>query len=210
MMTVRFLLTLLFLMSASLCAASDEVLRDYIPTGTITRFDEPIRFWVGGKDRLEGQYYIATVVNEIQRIVPHLSITQTSSIGSANLRIYLTDSHQEWQEAILQATSDSAGWTEYGHLIRGMTLVSHSPGGKIRRADIILHLDFQTSGGQKLWVVRHEFLHALGVLGHPTRTRSTVLNSRQPQEEKNGLFSDSDILVLQTIYRPDLKTGGSW
>ena len=45
---------------------------------------------------------------------------------------------------------------------------------------------------------------------HPTRTRSTVLNSRQPQEEKNGLFSDSDILVLQTIYRPDLKTGGSW
>ena len=52
-MTVRFLLTLLFLMSASLCAASDEVLRDYIPTGTITRFDEPIRFWVDGKDRLE-------------------------------------------------------------------------------------------------------------------------------------------------------------
>ena len=99
-MTVRFLLTLLLLMSASLCAASDEILRDYIPTGTITRFDEPIRFWVGGKDRLEGQYYIATVVNEIQRIVPHLSITQTSSIGSANLRIYLTDSHQEWQEAI--------------------------------------------------------------------------------------------------------------
>ena len=66
-MTVRFLLTLLFLMSASLCAASDEVLRDYIPTGTITRFDEPIRFWVGGKDRLEGQYQFASRLSVYSR-----------------------------------------------------------------------------------------------------------------------------------------------
>lgn len=210
MMAARFLLLCLLLAPANLWGGSGEILRDYIPTGVITRFDQPIKFWIGGKDRLEGQYYITTVINEIQRIVPHLSITQTSSMGAANLRIYLTDSQEEWQETILRATSDTSGWTEYGHLIRGMTLVSSNAAGQIRRADIILHLDFQTSGGQKLWVVRHEFMHALGVLAHPTQTRATVLNSYQPQEEKNGLFSDSDIFVLQTIYRRDLKSGGSW
>lgn len=209
MTILRFLVFFLLLLPTNLWA-SEDILRDYIPSGTITRFDEPIKFWIGGKDRLEGQYYIDTVISEIRRMIPHLSISQTSSVGSANLRFYLTDSHQEWEESIRKAMSDASGWTEYGHLIRGMTQVVHSPNGRIKRADVILHLDFQTSGGQKLWVVRHELMHALGVMAHPTQTRTTVLNSYQPQEEKNGLFSDSDILVLQTIYRRDLNAGGTW
>jgi hypothetical protein len=209
MTLIRVLVFFLLLLPVTL-RASEDILRDYIPEGTITRFDQPIKFWMGGKGRLEGQYYIETVISEVRRVIPHLSISPTSSESSANLRFYLSDSHQEWEESVLKATSDTSGWTEYGHLIRGMTLVSYTSQGQIKRADVILHLDFQSSGGQKLWVVRHELMHALGVMGHPTKTKATVLNSHQPQEEKNALFSDSDILVLQTIYRRDLKAGGTW
>ena len=158
-----------------------------------------MQFWIGGKDRLEGQYYIDTVVNEVRRIIPRLSFSQVSSANQANIRFYLTDSKDEWQEAVTRSSLGMAGWKEMGDHIRGFTLLASS-GGVIKKADIVLHLDFQTSGGQKLWIVRHELMHALGIMAHPGKTLDSVLNSRQAQEEKNSVFSDSDILVLQTIY----------
>ncbi len=91
-------------------------------------------------------------------------------------------------------------WQESGEFIRGFTRLVSTPDRRIKRADIVLHLDFQTSGGQKLWVVRHELMHALGVTGHPRNHPDSVLNSMQPQEDKNGLFSDDDKAVLQAIY----------
>ncbi len=180
-------------------ANTDEILLDYVPSGKITRFEEPVQFWIGGKDRLEGQYYIDTVVNEVRRIIPRLSFSQVSSANQANIRFYLTDSKDEWQEAVTRSSLGMAGWKEMGDHIRGFTLLASS-GGVIKKADIVLHLDFQTSGGQKLWIVRHELMHALGIMAHPGKTLDSVLNSRQAQEEKNSVFSDSDILVLQTIY----------
>ena len=180
-------------------ANTDEILLDYVPSGKITRFEEPVQFWIGGKDRLEGQYYIDTVINEVRRIIPRLSISQVSSANQANIRFYLTDSKDEWQEAVTRSSLGMAGWKEMGDHIRGFTLLASS-GGVIKKADIVLHLDFQTSGGQKLWIVRHELMHALGIMAHPGKTLDSVLNSRQAQEEKNSVFSDSDILVLQTIY----------
>lgn len=210
MIRLFVLLCCVLFMPALSMAQPDDILRDYIPSGRIIRYDGPIKYWIGGKGRLEGQYYIDTVVAELRRILPHVSMTQTSSVGSANLRIHLTKSQEEWAEAILKNTSDQAGWQEMGHLIRGFTSLAADPGGRVKGSDVILHLDFQTSGGQRLWIVRHELMHALGVMGHPTATTDTVLNSRQPQFEKNSLFSDSDILVLQTLYRPDLPVGGSW
>lgn len=191
-------------------AVRDQILRDYIPSGTITRFEEPIRFWIGGRDRLEGKYYVETVVAEIRRYVPHLDIRETSSASQANIRFYLTDSDQEWQAAITESAEGMAGWQEMGQYIRGFTRAVTAPDGRIKRADIVLRLDFQTSGGQKLWVVRHELLHALGVMTHPTRTTDTVLNSHQVQHEKNSNFSDADIMVLRTLYDPNLRTGGGW
>ncbi len=199
----------LLLMAVPLRADSDAVLRDYIPTGTITRFEEPVRFWIGGKDRLEGQYYIDTVINEMRRIIPQLPFRQVSSASQANIRFYLTDSKEEWQEAVTKSSQGMAGWKEIGDLIRGFTLLASS-NGVIKKADIVLHLDFQTSGGQKLWIVRHELMHALGIMTHPKNTLDSVLNSRQAQEDKNSLFSDSDILVLKTIYDPNLSAGGTW
>lgn len=180
-------------------ANTDEIMLDYVPSGKITRFEEPVQFWIGGKDRLEGQYYIDTVVNEVRRIIPRLSFSQVSSANQANIRFYLTDSKDEWQEAVTRSSLGMAGWKEMGDHIRGFTLLA-SNGGVIKKADIVLHLDFQTSGGQKLWIVRHELMHALGIMAHPGKTLDSVLNSRQAQEEKNSVFSDSDILVLQTIY----------
>ena len=180
-------------------ANTDEILLDYVPSGKITRFEEPVQFWIGGKDRLEGQYYIDTVVNEVRRIIPRLSFSQVSSANQANIRFYLTDSKDEWQEAVTRSSLGMAGWKEMGDHIRGFTLLASS-GGVIKKADIVLHLDFQTSGGQKLWIVRHELMHALGIMAHHGKTLDSVLNSRQAQEEKNSVFSDSDILVLQTIY----------
>lgn len=180
-------------------ANTDEIMLDYVPSGKITRFEEPVQFWIGGKDRLEGQYYIDTVVNEVRRIIPRLSFSQVSSANQANIRFYLTDSKDEWQEAVTRSSLGMAGWKEMGDHIRGFTLLASS-GGVIKKADIVLHLDFQTSGGQKLWIVRHELMHALGIMTHPRKTLDSVLNSRQAQEEKNSVFSDSDILVLQTIY----------
>lgn len=197
----------LLLMAVPLRADMDAVLRDYIPTGTITRFEEPVRFWIGGKDRLEGQYYIDTVINEMRRIIPQLPFRQVSSASQANIRFYLTDSKEEWQEAVTKSSQGMAGWKEIGDLIRGFTLLASS-NGVIKKADIVLHLDFQTSGGQKLWIVRHELMHALGIMTHPKNTLDSVLNSRQAQEDKNSLFSDSDILVLKTIYDPNLSAGG--
>jgi hypothetical protein len=199
----------LLLMAVPLRADTDAVLRDYIPTGTITRFEEPVRFWIGGKDRLEGQYYIDTVINEMRRIIPQLPFRQVSSASQANIRFYLTDSKEEWQEAVTKSSQGMAGWKEIGDLIRGFTLLASS-NGVIKKADIVLHLDFQTSGGQKLWIVRHELMHALGIMTHPKNTLDSVLNSRQAQEDKNSLFSDSDILVLKTIYDPNLSAGGTW
>lgn len=180
-------------------ANTDEIMLDYVPSGKITRFEEPVQFWIGGKDRLEGQYYIDTVVNEVRRIIPRLSFSQVSSANQANIRFYLTDSKDEWQEAVTRSSLGMAGWKEMGDHIRGFTLLASS-GGVIKKEDIVLHLDFQTSGGQKLWIVRHELMHALGIMAHPGKTLDSVLNSRQAQEEKNSVFSDSDILVLQTIY----------
>lgn len=180
-------------------ANTDEILLDYVPSGKITRFEEPVQFWIGGKDRLEGQYYIDTVIDEVRRIIPRLSFSQVSSANQANIRFYLTDSKDEWQEAVTRSSLGMAGWKEMGDHIRGFTLLASS-GGVIKKADIVLHLDFQTSGGQKLWIVRHELMHALGIMAHPGKTLDSVLNSRQAQEEKNSVFSDSDILVLKTIY----------
>jgi hypothetical protein len=201
---------LLLVAPTSALAEHEQILRDYMPTGTITRFEEPVRFWIGGKDRLEGKYYVETVVAEIRRILPRLDIREVSSMSQANVRLYLTDSHEEWQESITGSAEGLAGWQEMGQLIRGFTRTNTSPGGQILRADIVLHLDFQTSGGQKLWVVRHELMHALGVMTHPTATTDTVLNSHQVQHEKNGNFSDADILVLQTMYNPALTAGKPW
>ena len=195
-----FMLTVaLVLMTGPARANTDEVMLDYVPSGKITRFEEPVQFWIGGKDRLEGQYYIDTVMNEVRRIIPRLSFSQVSSANQANIRFYLTDSKEEWQEAVTRSSQGMAGWKEMGDLIRGFTLLASS-GGVIKKADIVLHLDFQTSGGQKLWIVRHELMHALGIMTHPRKTLDSVLNSRQAQEEKNSVFSDSDILVLKTIY----------
>lgn len=204
-----FILAILVFLAGSSHADTDEILRDYIPSGRITRFEEPVRFWIGGKDRLEGQYYIDTVMKEVRRIIPELQFSQTSSASQANVRFYLTDSKEEWQEAVTKSSQGMAGWKEMGDLIRGFTLLASS-GGVIKKADIVLHLDFQTSGGQKLWIVRHELMHALGIMTHPRKTLDTVLNSRQAQEEKNSVFSDSDILVIKTMYSPNLSAGNSW
>ncbi len=198
--TMLFILAVVLALVAGPAGAStDDVVLDYVPSGKITRFEEPVQFWIGGKDRLEGQYYIDTVVNEVRRIIPRLSFSQVSSANQANIRFYLTDSKDEWQEAVTRSSLGMAGWKEMGDHIRGFTLLASS-GGVIKKADIVLHLDFQTSGGQKLWIVRHELMHALGIMAHPGKTLDSVLNSRQAQEEKNSVFSDSDILVLQTIY----------
>ena len=205
-----FLFAMAFvLMAFSARADSEAIMRDYIPSGVITRFEEPVQFWIGGTDRLEGQYYVDTVMNEARRIIPHLEFRQVSSENQANIRFRLTDSREEWQEAVTKSSQGMAGWKEMGDLIRGFTLLASS-GGVIRKADIVLHLNFQTSGGQKLWIVRHELMHALGIMTHPQKTRDTVLNSKQAQEEKNSFFSDSDILVLKTIYSPRLSAGGPW
>ncbi len=197
--TLFMIAVALVLMTGPAHANTDEVMLDYVPSGKITRFQEPVQFWIGGKDRLEGQYYIDTVMNEVRRIIPRLSFSQVSSANQANIRFYLTDSKEEWQEAVTRSSQGMAGWKERGELIRGFTLLASS-GGVIKKADIVLHLDFQTSGGQKLWIVRHELMHALGIMTHPRKTLDSVLNSRQAQEEKNSVFSDSDILVLKTIY----------
>jgi hypothetical protein len=203
------LVATLLLPAAPARADTDAILRDYIPSGTITRFEGPVSFWIGGKDRLEGQFYVDTVINELRRIIPHVQFRQVSSMNQANVRFFLTDSKQEWQEAVTKSSQGMDGWRELGDLIRGFTLLA-SNGGVIKKADIVLHLNFQTSGGQKLWIVRHEMMHALGIMTHPAQILDSVLNSRQAQEDKNSLFSDSDILVLRTIYDPKLSAGGSW
>lgn len=208
--TSKLICVLALLLLSSSVQADTHILLDYIPEGSITRFEEPVQFWIGGKDSLEGQYYVDTVMNELRRIIPHLAIKQVSSPSQANIRFYLTDSQEEWREAITKSAEGAAGWQEMGHLIRGFTRLVSTTKGNIRRADIVLHLDFQTSGGQKLWVVRHEFMHALGIMHHPTTTTDSVLNSRQAQEDKNSNFSDSDILVLKTIYSPKNTAGGTW
>lgn len=206
----RFLLIIaLLFLPVQVSADTDAILRDYIPSGRITRFEEPVLFWIGGKDRLEGQYYVDTVVNEVRRIIPQLPFKQVSSMNQANIRFFLTDSKEEWQEGVTKSSQGMAGWTEIGDRIRGFTLLASNK-GIIKKADIVLHLNFQTSGGQKLWIVRHELMHALGIMTHPKVTVDTVLNSRQAQEEKNGLFSDSDILVLKAMYSPNLSAGGAW
>ena len=209
---MRLALTLLaLLLFPALCPAGDDAtLRDYIPSGVITRFETPVQYWIGGEDRLEGKFYVDTVVNELRRILPGVPFRETSSRNQANVRIYLTDSHEEWQTAVTDSAEGAAGWQELGQRIRGFTRLVSSPDGVIRRADIVLHLDFQTSGGQKLWIVRHEFMHALGVMAHPKAAPDSVLNSMQAQADKNGEFSQSDILVLRTIYDPRLSPGGSW
>jgi len=190
--------------------ADDDVLRDYIPGGVITRFEKPVEYWIGGQDRLDGTYYVETVVNEVRRIIPQLEVREVSSRSQANVRFFLTDSKEEWQETITSSAEGAAGWQELGHRIRGFTRLVASSAGTIKRADIVLHLDFQTSGGQKLWIVRHELMHALGIMAHPKHQPDSVLNSHQAQEDKNGRFSQSDILVLRTIYDPRLAPGGPW
>lgn len=206
---IRWLCIFLLGLSALAWAGPEDILKDYLPQGKITRFEGPITIWLGGKGRLEGQYYVETVVNELQSILPHVSFSLVSSPGRAGIRVHLTDSQQEWEDTIRKTGVDQAAWQEHGPLVRGLTWVEAGPEGKIARAEVVLHLDFQTSGGQKLWVVRHEFMHALGIMGHP-QTLDTVLNSRQMQYDKNSLFSDSDIFVLQTLYGKDLKAGSSW
>ncbi|WP_028576650.1 DUF2927 domain-containing protein [Desulfomicrobium escambiense] len=201
---------LVLLLTPVFCQADDAILRDYIPSGVITRFEEPVEYWVGGEDRLEGTYYVDTVVNELRGILPGLAFREVSSRNQANVRLFLTDSADEWQATVTGSAEGAAGWQELGERIRGFTRLVASPKGAIRRADIVLHLDFQTSGGQKLWIVRHEFMHALGVMTHPKAAPDSVLNSMQAQQDKNGRFSQSDILVLRTMYDPRLAAGGSW
>lgn len=193
-------LACLVLAPVFLFASDDRLVRDYVPVGRAPRFEGQIAVWIGGEDHLEGQYYVETVLGEIRRILPHVNICQVSSKSQANVCIYLTDSSEEWRTAIVKSEADQTLWQESGELIRGFTRLVSTPTGRIRRADIVLHLDFQTSGGQKLWVVRHEFMHALGVTGHPRNHPDSVLNSMQPQEDKNGLFSDEDKAVLQAVY----------
>jgi len=208
----RLVLLLLALLTFPLAsfAGDEETLRDYLPRKRIVRFEGPVHYWIGGQDRLEGQYYVETVVNELSRIIPGLSLTEVSSKSQAEVRFYLTDSNAEWQETITSSAEGVAGWQEMGERIRGFTRLVVAPTGRVKRADIVLHLDFQTSGGQKLWVVRHEMMHALGIDHHPSATTDTVLNSRQAQEDKNSYFSDADILVLQTMYGPHATAGASW
>lgn len=206
MHSIRHVACLLFcccsaILFAGIASAGPEtILRDYVPDGRITRFEEPVRYWIGGQDRLEGQYYVETVVNEPHRIIPALPISQVTSQSQANLRIYLTDSGEEWKETITKSAEGVANWQENGPHIRGFSRIQARADGRILRADIVLHLDFQTSGGQKLWVVRHEFMHALGIMAHPKNAPNSVLNSNQAQSNKNGLFSDEDILVLRALY----------
>jgi hypothetical protein len=208
---MRLALTLLVLLLApTVCPADDAILRDYIPSGTITRFESPVEYWIGGEDRLEGKYYVDTVVSELRRILPNIPFQETSSRNQANVRLFLTDSAEEWQAAVTDSAEGAAGWQELGQRIRGFTRLVSSATGVIRRADIVLHLDFQTSGGQKLWIVRHEFMHALGIMTHPKAAPDSVLNSMQYQKDMNGEFSPSDVLVLRTIYDPRLSAGRSW
>lgn len=200
-----FVLTLL---PANLLADT-ALLKEYLQNPKIVRFEGQINYTMTGKGALEGQSYVESVVAELQRILPTVTIRQAVSQSQANVRIYLTDSDQEWQETIQKSAEGQIAWQETGQYIRGFTRLTSAGDGHIKRADIILNLNFQSSGGQKLWVVRHEFMHALGIMGHPRTIRDTVLNSRQPQEEKNGCFSATDINVLQTLYSNQVATGNS-
>ncbi|NCD24969.1 MAG: DUF2927 domain-containing protein [Deltaproteobacteria bacterium] len=196
--TISWLICLVFF--PTFIFANSQIVHDYVPGGRAPRFEGPVTVWIGGEDQLEGQYYVESVLRELTDIIPHVSIELVSSKSQANIRVYLTDSHEEWQQAIVRSEAEQATWQEKGQFIRGCTRVVSTASRRIKRADVILHLDFQTSGGQKLWVVRHEFMHALGVTGHPRNHPDSVLNSMQPQEDKNGLFSDDDKAVLQAIY----------
>lgn len=209
MMHLLSLLCLLFacLPCSALAEPSTDVLRDYMPGGHIIRYEVPVEYWIEGSDELEGQYYIETVVSELQQYVPGLSISRAGSISQANLFLHLTDTDEEWQETILRISRSYNGWQEHMDRIRGFTMAKFKNDGRITRADVILHLDFQTSGGQKLWVVRHELMHALGILTHPKQTTDTVLNSHQEQADKNGVFSDTDLDVLRVMYDPNRSAG---
>lgn len=208
--TLLLCLICLFFLPCSAQAEMPDVLSDYIPQRRVTRFEAPISVWMGGEGQLSGQSFVEDVLAELHRILPHVSIEQASSKSQANLRVYLTDSHEEWRNAIVSTVQGGMNWEEHGENIRGFTRIISAGDGHIRQSDVILHLDFQSSGGQKLWVIRHEFMHALGVTGHPRVTKNSVLNSHQPEEEKNSLFSDNDILVLQSLYRKDVTAGKRW
>lgn len=207
MITTRCTTVALALCVALLCPLfaradpkDEALLMEYLGQGHAARFSDPIMVWMGGKGRLEGQYYIETVLDEIRKIVPQLGIKIVSSGSQANLRVHLTDSHEEWLEAIAQNETSHAPWQEKKEHVRGFTSLILTPDNRISRADVVLHLALQTSGGQKLWVVRHEFMHAQGVLGHPRNHTDSVLNSKQAQHNKNSLFSDADKAVLQALY----------
>lgn len=195
---------------AALAELPEDVLRDYMPTGRIMRYAVPVEYWISGGDELEGQYYIETVVSELQSYIPGLSISRAGSISQANLFFHLTNTDEEWQETILKISRSYNGWQEHMDYIRGFTMAKFRGDGRVTRADIILHLDFQTSGGQKLWVVRHELMHALGLLSHPKQTTDTVLNSHQDQADKNGVFSDTDLEVLRIMYDQSRSAGDAW
>ena len=194
--------TMVVLITSLAWAKSEEeaLLHDYLNGNPAARFSGPITVWMGGHGRLEGQYYIKTVLHEIQRILPQINMKIVSSPSQANLRVHLTNSHQEWMQAIAKNEAEMAPWQEKKEHVRGFTSLLLTPENLITRADVVLHLAFQTSGGQKLWIVRHEFMHALGVLGHPRNHTDSVLNSRQAQHDKNSLFSDADKAVLQALY----------
>lgn len=201
------LLSLILFLLPITAMADPALVKEYSQNPKVVRFEGQINYWMTGKGTLEGQSYIESVIAELQRILPAVTIRQAVSQSQANVRIFLTDSDQEWQETIQKSAEGQIAWQEIGQYIRGFTRLSSAPDGHIKRADVILNLNFQSSGGQKLWVVRHELMHALGIMGHPRTIKDTVLNSRQPQEEKNGCFSSSDIEVLQTLYSSKVATG---
>lgn len=108
------LLCVVFIWPLATYADDAGILLDYVPQGRIVRFEDPVQVWLGGEDRLEGKFYVETVVSELRRIIPTLSITQTSSRSQANVRVYLTDSQQEWRETIAKTAEGMVNWQEQG------------------------------------------------------------------------------------------------
>lgn len=83
----------------------------------------------------------------------------------------------------------------------GYAHVSWNASHEITRGRVVIANELPL-GVKRRSVIRHEMLHAIGLLGHPQR-HDTVLGSALPMTH----FTEFDQTLIEMLYHPDIHTG---
>ena len=144
-----------------------------------------------------------SIITEVNQILnPNLTLTKTTDKVSSSIQVYLTTrgEYLSWEPAAAPALGDSE-YTGYAQL-------AWNDHGEINHGSAFVDIE-RTAGDtlQQRYLIHHEFMHALGFLGHVSLPQIYTVMFNYTTTPYILDYTSFDMHMMLLLYHPSIKAG---